>query len=425
MATSAAADAPARLRRPLVRAGWLAAVVIAVGTVVDGLPEGSPASVAVVALTIVALTGWIASLDDRLVGLPLVAALLATGLAGAALDLIHPSGPGFILAFMAMAGLGLRVPRRAAIIGGGIVLAAASAAEALTSEHPVSAALNLAMGAGFLLLATAFAAANRDARARAEELLRAQQEAKAATERAAVLSERSRLARELHDILAHTMSGLSVQLEGARLMAEHTSADPRLVQQIAAAQVATRSGLVNARQAVATLRGDRLPGWQDVAELVEQARLRGLVATMTVVGEPHAVSGQTDLTLYRCVQESLTNATKHAGPGSHVAVTVTWSDEAVVVEVVDDGGGRGPRPAAGRRLRTGRSRRAGGRSRRALRVRPARAGVAGPDVAAGTVRRGIAGREGVRWLSRLASSSRTTRRSSARASPSSSGCSRG
>ncbi len=349
MATSAAADAPARLRRPLVRAGWLAAVVIAVGTVVDGLPEGSPAAVAVVALTIVALTGWIASLDDRLVGPPLVAALLATGLAGAALDLIHPSGPGFILAFMAMAGLGLRVPRRAAIIGGGIVLAAASAAEALTSEHPVSAALNLAMGAGFLLLATAFAAANRDARARAEELLRAQQEAKAATERAAVLSERSRLARELHDILAHTMSGLSVQLEGARLMAERTSADPRLVQQIAAAQVATRSGLVNARQAVATLRGDRLPGWQDVAELVEQARLRGLVATMTVVGEPHAVSGQTDLTLYRCVQESLTNATKHAGPGSHVAVTVTWSDEAVVVEVVDDGGGQvlAPPPSGG------------------------------------------------------------------------------
>ncbi len=328
-ASSAAADAPARLRRPLVRAGWVAAIVIAVGTIVDGLPDTTAAAAAVVALTTVALVGWIATLDEHLTGRPLVAALLTTGLAGAVLDLIHPSGPGFILAFMAMAGLGLRMSRRRAILAGGLVLATASAAEALTSDHPVSAALNLAMGAGFLLLATAFAAANRDARARAEELLRAQEAARAATERAAALSERARIARELHDILAHTMSGLSVQLEGARLMAESGQTDPRLVRQIAAAQATTRSGLANARQAVATLRGDRLPGARDVPDLVDQAGLRGLVATLTVAGDPVEVSSQRGLTLYRCVQESLTNATKHAGPGSRVTVSLTWSGDAV------------------------------------------------------------------------------------------------
>jgi len=339
MSLDRSADVPARLRGLLVRAGWAAALVVVVGTVIAGLPAAGPAASAVVVLTVVAVAGWLASLDERLTGRALAGALLVTGLSGAALDLLRPSGPGFILAYMAMAGLGLQLHRRAAAVTGAIVLVPAATAEAVTSDHPVSAALNLTLGAALLLLASAFAAANRDARARAEELLSAQRQTRAAQERAAVLSERARLAREIHDILAHTLSGLAVHLEGARLLADRTAADPRLVDHLTAAREATRTGLVNARQAVATLRGESLPGPEDLPELVEEARLRGLVVSTHVVGMPVPLAPQTALTVYRCVQESLTNATKHAGPGATVTVTVVWAEGTVAVEVVDEAGG--------------------------------------------------------------------------------------
>src|SRR3954465_12057348 len=159
--------------RPLVPiAGLATAAVVVISSIDAGLPAGRTASAVVVVLIVLALALWCAALLRRIRGPRLLAAaLMGTGLAGAALDLLRPSGPGFVLAYMAMAGLGLRLPRRTALAGGAVGVVAAGRAEAATSEHPVGAALTLAAGSGCLFLTAAFAGVSRDANAHAQALL--------------------------------------------------------------------------------------------------------------------------------------------------------------------------------------------------------------------------------------------------------------
>jgi signal transduction histidine kinase len=340
-AGTASGRRPGELRRLVPIAGLATAVVVVISSIDAGLPAGRTAAAAAVVLTVLALALWCAAVLRRIPGLRLLAAaLLCTGLAGAALDVLRPSGPGFVLAYMAMAGLGLGLPRRPALTCGAVVVVAAGAAEAATSEHPVSAALTLAAGAGALFLASTLAAVSRDAHAQAEALLAQEAATRAAREEAAVLGERQRLARELHDVLAHTLSGLAVQLEGARLLAERTGADPRLADQVTNAQRLARDGIVSAKRAVATLRGEALPGPAQLPELVEQTRLSGLPVALTVTGEPRPLPGESGLAVYRVVQESLTNTAKYAGRGATAQVTLTWTDTTLTAEVTDEGGDR-------------------------------------------------------------------------------------
>ncbi len=339
-AARTAAPRVSDLRRLLVGAGWVAAAVIVVSTVTNGLPDGTAAATATVTLTVIALVMWLVSLapdvtDTRL----LTGCLVGTGVAGAVLDVLRPSGPGYILAFMAVAGMGLRLPPRAGLIAGGVVVLTAGAAEAYTSENPLSSALNFAIGAGFVFLASTFAAVNRDAHTQAEDLLAQEAATRAAREETAVLAERSRLARELHDVLAHTLSGLAVQLEGARLLAQHTGADPRLTHQVSTAQRLARDGMANARRAVATLRGESLPGPEQLPDLVDHTRRSaGLPVTFTHTGDPQPLPPEIGLAIYRAVQEALTNTVKYAGRGASAAVTVLWEPRHVIAEVVDSGG---------------------------------------------------------------------------------------
>jgi signal transduction histidine kinase len=322
-------------------AGLATAVVVVISSIDAGLPAGRTAAAAVVGLTVLALGLWCAAVLRRIPGPRLLAAaLLCTGLAGAALDVLRPSGPGFVLAYMAMAGLGLGLSPRPALTCGAVVVVAAGAAEAATSEHPVSAALTLAAGAGALFLASTLAAVSRDAHAQAEALLVQEAATRAAREEAAVLGERQRLARELHDVLAHTLSGLTVQLEGARLLAERTGADPRLADQVTNAQRLARDGMVSAKRAVATLRGEALPGPAQLLTLIEQARLSGLPVTLTVAGEPRPLPAESGLAVYRVVQEALTNTAKYAGHGATAAVALTWTEATLTAEVTDEGGDR-------------------------------------------------------------------------------------
>lgn len=347
-AISTSDQRPAELRRLLVIGGRIAAAVILVSTALGGLPSAPTPRAAAAAITVVALGLWLVALDQRVTRLDVLTACLVTaGVGGAALDVLHPRGPGYILAFMAMAGIGMRLPRRTAYLAGAVVIIAAGWAEGITSTQPVSAILNLAIGAGFLLVASAFAAANREARDRADELLRQQEQIRLAREEAAVLVERGRIARELHDVLAHTLSGLAVQLEGARLLAAHTGADAGLVQQVTNAQSLARAGIVNAQRAIAALKGDALPGPADVSELVDEARLSsGASITYEVVGEPHAVRGETGLAIYRTVQEALSNVAKHAR-GATCEVRLTWARDSVEVEVTDHGGAPSGLPSGG------------------------------------------------------------------------------
>ena len=241
--------------------GWACAVLVLADAVTASLPAGTRRG-AVLALCGPAVVAWLVSLADRVRdGRVIGTAVAVTGLAGAGVQWIMPSGPGVLLSFMAMACAGLRLTRRAAVVVGTPVLLAAGIAQAHTSNHPWSAALSLAAGGAFLLLASAYAGLSRDASTRAEALLQQEAETRAAREEAAVLAERARLARELHDVLAHTLAGLNVRLEGARLLAASVDADPSLLEQISdRAAAGPRRELGGAKRAVSTLRGEPLPG---------------------------------------------------------------------------------------------------------------------------------------------------------------------
>ncbi len=167
--------------------------------------------------------------------------------------------------------------------------------------------------------------------------LEASQEAEA---RAAADAERGRVAREMHDVLAHSLSALALQLESARLVARDRGADPELVDTIDRAHHQAVEGLEEARRAIGALRGDALPGPERLAALAaafeEQSGVR---ASLDVVGEPRQLPADASLALYRTAQEALTNVRRHAAP-DRVELRLEYGDDATVL-VVEDHAERG------------------------------------------------------------------------------------
>jgi signal transduction histidine kinase len=168
----------------------------------------------------------------------------------------------------------------------------------------------------------------------------------------AVARERLRIARELHDVVAHSMSVVAVQSG----MAQHVLATQpeRAGAALEAISQSSRSALVELRRLLGVLRADDEPegslapalGLADLPGLVERMRDAGVQADLATTGDPAAVPVAVGLTAYRIVQEALTNTVRHAGPGSTATVTVTCGPTAVDVVVADDGAGS-PSPAAG------------------------------------------------------------------------------
>jgi signal transduction histidine kinase len=153
-----------------------------------------------------------------------------------------------------------------------------------------------------------------------QRLLAQMEETRDAELRAAALSERQRLAREMHDVLAHSLSGLVIQLEGARLLALSDPADGRLATTIDRAHQLARSGLDEARRAISMLRDDDLPGPDKLAALARSFQAdTGLPCRFTETGlQIPTLAAElrpgVKLALYRVTQEALTNIRKHAHP---------------------------------------------------------------------------------------------------------------
>ncbi|SDK66336.1 sensor histidine kinase [Nonomuraea jiangxiensis] len=215
------------------------------------------------------------------------------------------------------------------------------------SEHVVVAMVLLAAwGAGrSLRLRRAYLEELRD---RADRLERAH----AADTRAARAEERSRIARELHDVVAHHVSVMTVQAAAARRV---LASDPDLAREaLSAIEHTGRLAMTEMRNIVGVLRTDARaelgpqPGMQDLPLLVEQMREAGLPTRLLVEGEPRPVPAGVDLAVYRLVQEGLTNSLRHAGSGAEAVVTVRHEPGELDVEVADDGVG-----AAGLPTRTG------------------------------------------------------------------------
>ncbi|HEX3489588.1 MAG TPA: sensor histidine kinase [Streptosporangiaceae bacterium] len=177
-------------------------------------------------------------------------------------------------------------------------------------------------------------------------VVRARRQTVALTERNAALqrlagqaaaAERVRIARELHDIVAHHLSVVVLQAAGARASGLATEAT------LAKIENNGRQALAETRRLLGVLREDGQetglgpqPGVGELATLADTVRAAGLPVDLDIDGDPAALPAAVDLSVYRIVQEALTNVLKHAGP-ARAQVTIGCADEAVTIEVTDDG----------------------------------------------------------------------------------------
>ncbi len=126
--------------------------------------------------------------------------------------------------------------------------------------------------------------------------------------RAAAAAERGRLAREMHDVLAHSLSALALQLESTRLLAVDRGVDEEVTRAIGHAHQIAASGLADARRAIADARGDELPGPDRIGVLADAFEQQsGLSVAVEVRGQPRELAPDARLALYRTAQEALTN----------------------------------------------------------------------------------------------------------------------
>jgi signal transduction histidine kinase len=159
--------------------------------------------------------------------------------------------------------------------------------------------------------------------------------------REAIADERARIARELHDVIAHSVSVMTVQAGAAE---EMLKLDPaRAVEPVRAVQQTGREALNEMKRLVGMLREhdeevglEPQPRLRDLERLVAQVREAGLEVDLCVEGEPRPLPVGIDLSAYRVVQEGLTNALKHAG-GARATVTVSYREDGLAIEVSDDG----------------------------------------------------------------------------------------
>ncbi|MFK7886426.1 MAG: sensor histidine kinase [Gammaproteobacteria bacterium] len=160
----------------------------------------------------------------------------------------------------------------------------------------------------------------------------------------AMAAERTRIAREMHDVVAHQVSLMTVQAGAAKTV---SASDPQAANEaMAAVEEAGRTALTQMRHLLGVLRpasGEQAlvpqPCIQDLPTLIEQVREAGLQVNLTTTGTHHTLPQRLELTVYRVVQEALTNVIKHAGAGVSVQIDIDIGDQSVVLNVKDDGRG--------------------------------------------------------------------------------------
>jgi signal transduction histidine kinase len=216
---------------------------------------------------------------------------------------------------------GTHASQRSALAGGAIGFA--SLATIILAEVPDSegAVPIFLLGAGTWALARIYAERGRRAEQLEQRARRLEQE-----HQALVLGERARIARELHDVVAHSISVMTIQAGAARLLLDE---DPgRARAPLTSVEETGRQALAEMRRLLGVLRGTDdeatlapQPGMAQLEALVAQVESAGLPVRLTVEGEPRPLGAGVDLTAYRIIQEALTNVLRHAGSArAHVHV---------------------------------------------------------------------------------------------------------
>ncbi|MBR7825331.1 hypothetical protein KDK95_03355 [Actinospica sp. MGRD01-02] len=259
---------------------------------------------------------------DRIMRPAALMLVIATGCLGAT-----ASGDGSYMIIFAITAI------QAAVADLGLTLALTVAASGMLASEAGGIVFNQGVGTclGFPLLLVVGMMLGRsraDYRIRAEQaaaLLAQHEQLRAEQRRADVLDERARLAREIHDVLAHSLGALGIQIQMARALITDRGDTAAALTALEAAQRMATEGLVEARRAVHALRSDTLPLHEELARLVP----------CEIVGEPRPVPPDATVALIRITQESLVNAAKHA-PEAEVEVRLAYTDGGVRLVIAND-----------------------------------------------------------------------------------------
>ena len=264
------------------------------------------------------------------------ALLVVMGIAAVVLVLAAPDGGHIIPAVLAIVAAS-RVERPAGTLFAVALIAAYLIAVTVALGPQPIALFSYGLGLTFALLASRTTAQLAEEQRRTKALLVEVQASRDAQVQAAALNERARIAREIHDVLAHTLAALTVQLEGARVMLAQRGSDPDALAAVERSLHLSKDGLEETRRAVSALRGDQIPGPAQFERLVDDfKRDTGTSARLELEGGPHGLSSEAQLALYRTAQEALTNIRKHASP-DHVDISLRYQPASIQLVVQDHG----------------------------------------------------------------------------------------
>jgi signal transduction histidine kinase len=338
---AAVARAEQRLRRQRDTLRPLGLVVIAAVSVsvVNGSP--SPAShgegLAIAGALAMFAAALALAVREGFTGLRLAtqaAVIAAMGAAGVALVALQPKGAtelaGGAAVWMAVVRLPLLL---------GAALATATTVGLAIAEVLVGASAAVVLAVillcAMLGLVASFIKQARASQDTTERLLARLEDAREEQLAAAAVSERGRIASELHDVLAHSLSGAAIQLQGARKLAEREQASPAVRSAIDRASDLVREGLASARQAVDALRGDDPPGVGQLQALVASFRSDTAAdVSLVVEGSARLLPPGASLALYRGAQEALTNVARYA-PGATTTVVLRYETSVTSLTVED------------------------------------------------------------------------------------------
>jgi signal transduction histidine kinase len=247
----------------------------------------------------------------------------------------HSAASAFVFVAVVAAGLREELPRAAPVALVGILAVAISD---LLYNGSALGLLAYALGFAAALLAAANARGRTERVEQAELLLAQTQRSHEEQLRAARLEESTRIAREIHDVLAHTLAGLTIQLEATSALLEQGADREVALARVRRAHELAREGLSETRRAVGALRGESVSAPTGIEALVADYRAGGeATADLKIDGDLARLAGQTGETVLRILQEALTNARKHA-PGADVSVALHAGTAPMdgVVLIVDD-----------------------------------------------------------------------------------------
>lgn len=328
----------------LLVAGFL---VLATSAQVTHMAGGNP--LGVLGYSLLAASGLVLGLRRRLPALTYAATvLLSSGyfLAG------HPPGPIYLAPLAALVSLGARARLQVSLPAAALGAALMGAVHVFTGGTPLSAELS---AAGWLAAAALAVAALRvrarfqaEARARAQWARRSHEE----EERRRSAEGRLGIAREVHDVVGHSLAVISLQAGVAEHLMDTRPEEARKA--VSAIREVSRQALTELRVELALLRGDGsarergpAPGIETIADLVASTREAGLSIDLDQELKGRQVPGVVGAAAYRIVQESLTNVARHAGAGARAHVRLRLAGDRLEVEVLDDGQGATGSAAAG------------------------------------------------------------------------------